>query len=42
MRAALNESTIDKRWSEGEEKGGRRELFASDAPARTYLLSLVT
>lgn len=29
MRAVLNESTIDKRWSEGEEKGGRRELFAS-------------
>ena len=25
----VEESTIDKRWSEGEEKGGRRELFAS-------------
>lgn len=29
MRAVLNESTIDKRWSEGRRKEWRRELFAS-------------
>ena len=29
LEGNVEESTTDKRWSEGEEKGGRRELCAS-------------